>query len=90
MLPRVAIDLLMKGEPADESRNPWPGVTALLQPLLQRSSFATSFRHPYIAEISSRCDSVGPPQRLDLCLSASGVRALLTAPAIAAIEVGFG
>lgn len=86
VVPKAAIDLLMKGERADESRNPWPGVNALLQSFMQRA-FATSFRHPYIVEISSRCDSVGPPQRLDLALSPSGVRALLTPPAIAAIEV---
>ena len=75
----------MKGEPADAVRNPWPGVQGLLRAFMQRA-FATSFRHPYIAEISSRCDSVGPPQRLDLALSPSGVRVLLTPPVVAAIE----
>lgn len=85
VVPRAAIDLLMKGEQADAARNPWPGVQGLLRSFMQRT-FATSFRHPYIAEIFSRCDSVGPPQRLDLALSPSGVHALLTPPAIAAVE----
>lgn len=90
VLPRAAIDRLLKGEPPtttkEGARNRWPGIHAMLRGFLQ-CSFASSFTHPYIAEVFSRCDSGGPPQRLDLFLTPSGARALLTPPAIAVIEV---
>lgn len=85
VIPKASIDLLMKGE-GSQSRNPWPGIKNLLKTFCKRT-VAANFRHPYIAEISSRCDSVGPPQRLDLLLTPSGVRGLLTPQAISAVEV---
>ncbi|GAB5032707.1 Hypothetical protein NocV09_01001540 [Nannochloropsis oceanica] len=103
VLPRAAINLLMKGEQPlakntnssissrsmsssiRTARNPWPGVNYLIQTLFE-SEHATQVKHPYIAEISSRCDSGGPPQRLDLRLTSSGVQCLLTPTAILGVE----
>lgn len=96
ILPRSAIDLIMKGEEhavrknlttssGSRGRNPWPGINAVIKSFVQ-TSFANKMTHPYIAEISSRCDSAGPPQRLDLCLTPSGVNSLLPPEAIQAVD----
>ena len=71
--------------PSRAARNPWPGVNSLIETLFE-SKHATQVKHPYIDEISSRCDSAGPPQRLDLRLTSSGVQSLLTPTAIQGVE----
>jgi ectoine hydroxylase-related dioxygenase (phytanoyl-CoA dioxygenase family) len=60
-------------------------VNSLIHTLFE-SKHATQVKHPYIAEISSRCDSAGPPQRLDFRLTSSGVQSLLTPVAIQGVE----
>ena len=102
ILSKAAIDVIMNGEKrggglarGEETahhhlgRNPWPGIRALCDQMVQ-SLFAVNFRHPYIAETSSRCDSSGPPQRLDMKLTPSGISSLLPPTAIDAIEVSLG
>ena len=94
VIPKSAVDVIMNGEKRasrripgeDFGRNPWPGIYTLCEQMFQ-SLFAVNFRHPYIAEISSRCDSTGPPQRLDMKLTPSGIVSLLPMRAIDAIEV---
>lgn len=87
VLSKAAINVLMKGEPqgSTTSRNPWPGVSTFIRAFFE-TTFATQVKHPYIAEINSRCDSMGPPQRLDLLLTPSGVKHLLPPATIQAVD----
>jgi hypothetical protein len=73
VLAQQVVSLLLEGRGAEEERNPWPGVRGIAE------VWATGkgFRHPYIQEISSRDEHMGPAQRLDVRLTTTGVLALL-------------